>query len=150
MQFLHRDEIVAAILADAKQRIQEYAGKKVELRLFEVTKRRRLSKLEILDALCQVWGITPHAILNSKRQRELVVMRSVACFFMRSEGFTFNSIGETFHRDHTSIIHLLNSGKKLLDIEDDLFMHYYELAEPAFKYLASTDEPKQIPHEAVS
>lgn len=59
------------------------------------------------------------------RKRELVELRNIYCYLAKQMGYTLYVIGRSLgNRDHTTIIHNINSFKNLIE-QNDLFREKY-------------------------
>jgi chromosomal replication initiator protein len=69
--------------------------------------RMRATPQLVLQTVATTFGISPHALVAKRRDREVVLARQVAMFLMREEtGASLNEIGATLGgRDHSTVLH---------------------------------------------
>lgn len=61
---------------------------------------------EIIDGVCDKWGITRNDLLGRERINVFVIARKEAARELRGLGLSYPSIGRILgNRDHSSIIH---------------------------------------------
>jgi chromosomal replication initiator protein len=81
----------------------------------------------VIEKVADFYGISNADIRGKCRQRELVKARWIAMYFIRTKtDFTLNTIGDMFQRDHTTVIHALETIKDIMslryetDLKEDL------------------------------
>ena len=76
----------------------------------------------LLKAATEVCG---QGILSSSRDFNLVMGRRMIAYQMRSEGYSFPSIGKMMVRHHASIIHMVRMMEDALHFQFNLEMGYW-------------------------
>lgn len=76
----------------------------------------------LLNAATEVCG---QGILSSSRDFNLVMGRRMIAYQMRSEGYSFPSIGKMMVRHHASIIHMVRMMEDALHFQFNLEMEYW-------------------------
>ena len=76
----------------------------------------------LLKAATDVCG---QGILSSSRDFNLVMGRRMIAYQMRSEGYSFPSIGKMMVRHHASIIHMVRMMEDALHFQFNLEMEYW-------------------------
>lgn len=88
--------------------------------------RPELQKDRIKEIVCTHYGLDPATILLSKsRKREMVFARQLIMYFMKKyTGMSLKSIGREFagtstgnKKDHTTVIHSIQTVKNLMDTD---------------------------------
>lgn len=65
---------------------------------------------EVLQCLCEISALTPGNILSRSREGDVVLVRHMYSFILRRcYHFTFKQIGDKLGRDHSTIIHAVNT-----------------------------------------
>lgn len=65
---------------------------------------------QVLQCMCEVGSMTPGKILSRMREGDVVLIRHMYSFILRRHyHFTFLQIGNKLGRDHSSIIHAVNT-----------------------------------------
>ena len=73
----------------------------------------------IIAKVATFYGMANNDIRGKCRQKELVKARWIAMYFIRQQtDFTLKTIGDMFGRDHTTVIHALET------IKDIMSLHY--------------------------
>ena len=73
----------------------------------------------IVEKVAAYYGMSNEEIRGKSRKRELVKARWLAMYFIRQKtDYTLNAIGDMFGRDHTTVIHALET------IKDIMTLHY--------------------------
>jgi len=61
---------------------------------------------QVLDIVCEYFGVEKEGIISSKRTHNLVMARHICFFILRNRfNLTLSEIGLIFRRDHTTIMH---------------------------------------------
>ena len=76
----------------------------------------------LLKAATDVCG---QGVLSSSRDFNLVMGRRMIAYQMRSEGYSFPSIGKMMERHHASIIHMVRMMEDALHFQFNLEMGYW-------------------------
>lgn len=64
---------------------------------------------DAMRVCCQMYDVTPDQIIAQTRKQNIVFARHLYTYLCRHHlGMTFNSIGNTLHRDHSTIMHGIN------------------------------------------
>lgn len=79
---------------------------------------RKFPAEEIIDLVCEETGIGYSLVKAKSRKREVVITRQLVAFYCKGCcGLSLKSIGELIgNRDHTTVIHSVNTIQNLLDI----------------------------------
>ena len=82
---------------------------------------------EILQTVIEYFNLSSKQVKGKSRKKELVKARWIAMYLIREEtNMKLEAIGELFNRDHTTVIHALQSVNDVLnfrydtDLKDDL------------------------------
>lgn len=84
----------------------------------------------LLKAATDVCG---QGIISSSRDFNLVMGRRMIAYQMRSEGYSFPSIGKMMVRHHASIIHMVRMMEDAMVFQFDLEMSYWTLFQKKIK-----------------
>lgn len=76
----------------------------------------------LLKAATEICG---QGILSSSRDFNLVMGRRMIAYQMRSEGYSFPSIGKMMVRHHASVIHMVRMMEDALHFQFNLEMEYW-------------------------
>ena len=75
---------------------------------------------QIVDNVCEFYGLTIAQVKGKCRVRGYVKARFVSIYIIRKRtGLTLKEIGRLFHRDHTSIIHAVQTIEEVLSLRFD-------------------------------
>lgn len=78
-------------------------------------------KDSIIQFICNYFQVERSELEGRSRVRRLAVPRSLCMFFLRKRtGMTYSEIGRIFDRDHTSVIHAINTIEDLVDSKDKI------------------------------
>jgi chromosomal replication initiation ATPase DnaA len=81
----------------------------------------------ILEAVCSATEIIPHDILAHNRQRHISIARHLFCYVAYNHyGYTLMAISRFLNKDHSTIIHSINTYQNFLDCNYKLEAKYYE------------------------
>jgi chromosomal replication initiation ATPase DnaA len=81
----------------------------------------------ILDELETKHFITIQMIRSANRLKKLAAARQLFCWYARQHSFlTLKQIGEMIHRDHSTIIHSIQTCQDRLDTQDSLMLELYD------------------------
>jgi chromosomal replication initiator protein len=73
---------------------------------------------QIINDVCDFYGLTPAQIKGKCRLRSYVKGRFISMYLLRRRtGLTLKEIGRMFHRDHTSIIHAIQTIDEVLSLK---------------------------------
>jgi chromosomal replication initiator protein len=73
-----------------------------------------------VDNVCDFYGLTTAQVKGKCRLRGYVKARFVSIYIIRKRtGLTLKEIGRLFHRDHTSIIHAVQTIEEVLSLRFD-------------------------------
>lgn len=80
----------------------------------EVQNETAVSRMDlmnhVLQCLCEITALTPGNILSRSREGDVVLVRHMYSFLLRRcYHFTFKQIGNKLGRDHSTIIHAVNT-----------------------------------------
>lgn len=84
----------------------------------------------LLKAATDVCG---QGVLSSSRDFNLVMGRRMIAYQMRSEGYSFPSIGKMMVRHHASVIHMVKMMEDALHFQFDLEIGYWNLFQKKIK-----------------
>ena len=84
----------------------------------------------LLKAATDVCG---KGVLSSSRDFNLVIGRRMIAYQMRSEGYSFPSIGRHMVRHHASVIHMVRMMEDALRFQFDLEIGYWNLFQKKIK-----------------
>ena len=84
----------------------------------------------LLKAATDVCG---QGILSSSRDFNLVMGRRMIAYQMRSEGYSFPSIGKMMVRHHASVIHMVRMMEDALHFQFDLELGYWNMFQQKLK-----------------
>jgi chromosomal replication initiator protein len=94
----------------------------VEHQLEQPTKR--LNSNEILNSVCNFYGMSPSLVCGKLRFKNIVEARMVAAYVLRRDRYLslgLKHIGSILGgKDHTTIMHLVKRMGELIEIEPDL------------------------------
>lgn len=77
--------------------------------------REPLTRQDIINITSEVTGISVEGIMGSRRYREYSEARFIAIYFIRDKfNDTISGIGRLFSRDHSTIIHAIETTKDLI------------------------------------
>jgi chromosomal replication initiation ATPase DnaA len=80
----------------------------------------------ILEAVCSVTEIIPHNILAHNRQRHISIARHLFSYVAYTHyGYTLVGIGRFLNKDHSTVIHSINTYQNYLDCNYKLEAKYY-------------------------
>ena len=75
---------------------------------------------QIINDVCDFYGLTPIQVKGKSRLRSFVKARFISMYLLRRRtGLTLKEIGRMFHRDHTSIIHAIQTVEEVLSLKYD-------------------------------
>jgi chromosomal replication initiation ATPase DnaA len=71
---------------------------------------------ELIINASKAVGIAPKILVSKSRKREAVIGRSLIYKEMKEQGYTYQSIGRRFLKDHASVIHGIKSLESDLEV----------------------------------
>ena len=88
---------------------------------------KEIKKLDcelIIDCVCEYFDTTHEVLRKPNRTRERVIARQLICYFVRKyTQKTLFEVGQLIgNRDHTTVIHSINTVNDFLDIKDRKFI----------------------------
>ncbi len=87
--------------------------------LIEQETHSALSAEKIIQIVAEYFGITTEDILSKNQKRECVLPRQIAMYFCRTKlGTPFTKLGETFSRDHSTVMSSVKNIAKSLETND--------------------------------
>ena len=94
--------------------------------------------LEIFTATARVYKIVPEILWQKTRKQEIVDARHSAIAiiydnygkYIENRGYTLNRIGGFFNRDHTTVLHAIETAQNRC-LTEDLFLQKYEAIQDA-------------------
>ena len=100
-------------------------------------KRDRITKEEILDIVAKNCCVSTSQILSRVRDRDVIDARFIFAAVMKKEfGYTLKYIGKILNRDHTTIIHSLETFQDRYK----QYNEYREVADGVFQEIKSKIE----------
>jgi len=111
-----------------------------------IPQTKRLTKDEILEAICMKYGIEIRQMKGKRRDYNIVEARHLLCYVLNSDNYLrmyLREIGELINRHHSTIIHSIEYVKRTLEVDAayrrkvaDLYMHLYDTTEylPSFVF----------------
>ncbi len=89
---------------------------------------------QIIKIVADYFQIPPKSIKAKTRKREVVQARHIAIYFMKKlTNMSSTAIGNTFNRDHSTVLHALKAVSDLSETNKD-FKNYMSDLERTFKY----------------
>jgi chromosomal replication initiation ATPase DnaA len=80
----------------------------------------------VLEAVSSATEIIPHDILAHNRQRHISIARHLFCFVAYTHyGYTLMAISRFLNKDHSTVIHSINTYQNYLDCNYKLETKYY-------------------------
>jgi len=80
----------------------------------------------VLEAVCSATEVIPHDILAHNRQRPISTARHLFCFMANVHyHFTLTSIAKFLSKDHSTVIHSINTYQNFLDCNYKIESNYY-------------------------
>lgn len=97
---------------------------------FEPDDQSKMTLEDLLRLISYHAGISVDLMRSSRRTREIVIARQVYCYLakqMFGTRFTLKKIGLTIgERDHTTVIHSVNTAEDYIDTNEQGFMSLYK------------------------
>ncbi len=110
-------EIIQKTLSGAALSIQKIIGQKVEVS-YRVVGNINIVTEKIINVVLQCTGFTMPEIKSKDRHEDLVRARQLMCYFLRiCTPLYFSKIGHIIRRDHTTVMHSVQTIKDLIDTE---------------------------------
>lgn len=124
---------VQRILAAAQRDIEAETGERVRLTILP-NSNGLINEDYVVDLTCALLGLKEENLLSPSRLQLLVDARKIAVLLMRDFLNTtlVKAAAILGGRDHSTIIHLYNSGMDLLKTQDTAFTIKYEMVKAAF------------------
>ena len=72
----------------------------------------------LVNASVEITGIPSSEFLSQRRIQEFVRIRAAIMYIMRESGCKLTKIGEVFGKDHSSVLHVINTAKNYFDTPD--------------------------------
>ena len=72
----------------------------------------------VIAKAAKVFDITEQEIIGKCREKQYVKARMFISFYLRTHGFSYKHIGLVLHKDHSSIIHHVNTFKDEIKFND--------------------------------
>jgi len=66
---------------------------------------------EIIDSICQAYGIKKMHLLSKRRDKKLVYVKKLTYVTLRNLGLSLPKIGKLLNKDHTTILHGIRTFK---------------------------------------
>jgi chromosomal replication initiation ATPase DnaA len=81
----------------------------------------------ILEAICSATEVIPHDILVPNRQRHISTARHLFCYVAYTHyGYTLKGIGRFLSKDHSTVIHSIQTYQSFIDCNYKLEIKFYE------------------------
>ncbi len=104
------------------------------------TKPEPIKVEKIISEVAHTYNVSESDILSNRRTAELVLARQVAMYIAReTTDLSFNAIGESFGKDHTTVLYNVNKIEKFLqdkpyqkELVDDLIANLRSQSEAGF------------------
>lgn len=94
----------------------------------EIRLKRTTRPADIIRVTSHVFGVKPSQIKGKRRLARIVLPRQVCMYLMREElGYPYETIGNYFDKDHTTIIHSVEKIHKLLGNSPELAEQILEI-----------------------
>ena len=79
----------------------------------------KIIQKNIIQTVCQYYDVTYEQIKSRCRVRQIVKARSMVSYLLnlKIEGITLSKIGVVIRRDHSSVVHEINTIKNFLTFE---------------------------------
>lgn len=132
----YTDPAVKNILRDARQKVERIVQRPLSIGLVEVRNKPAFvcnspkvdaEKLRLQNIICNVCGVYWWEITGKSRKKNIVVARQMYCVYART--FLKKSlvnIGYDIEKDHTTVIHSLQTVQNMLDTDDQLWVEKFE------------------------
>lgn len=83
---------------------------------------------EFIVRYCHAAGVQIEDVFSSSRLKQFIIPRHVLMWFIAENShLTINAVGRMFGRHHATIVHARENVKKLIDVEDKLYMFHVNL-----------------------
>lgn len=76
--------------------------------------QRYLSPEDVLNIVCDYFKIDKQLLLSRSRQSELIYPKMLICCFLKELDYTFEKIGESINRDHSTAVYYCKKADDLL------------------------------------
>ena len=85
---------------------------------------KKLDSEMVVEAVCEYFDVSHEVLKKPNRTRERVIARQMICYFTRKyTHLTLFEVGKLIGgRDHTTVIHSVNTVNDFLDIKDSRFL----------------------------
>jgi chromosomal replication initiation ATPase DnaA len=100
---------------------------------------KRLTKDEILEAICLKFGIEIRQIKGKRRDYNIVEARHLLCYILNSDNYLrlyLREIGELINRHHSTVIHSIEYVERTFEVDAayrrkvaDLYVYLYGTTE---------------------
>lgn len=82
----------------------------------------------VTDAACDYFGLDEEKVKSKSRKRELALCRFIIFGIVKKKSrLSLKSIADEFSRDHTSVIHGLQTLKDLMDTDETIRKQFNEI-----------------------
>jgi len=80
---------------------------------------KKLQPSKIIDHVSRYYSIPISALEGRWRKREVVLARQMVMFLLRTyTSMSLKDVGETFNRDHTTVIYSVDTVKDICDTDE--------------------------------
>lgn len=73
--------------------------------------------LEVVKAVSLVYQVSPSEVFGRRRFASIAEARQCAMTVLRNRGYTFESIGRAFSRDHGTVVHASRKCRDRIDVD---------------------------------
>ena len=81
----------------------------------------QLDQDAVFSAIERIMGVEIYLLVGKKRQRHIVDARKVFCYIMKENSrLSLESIGFMINKDHATVLHSINTLKKLIEYDRQL------------------------------
>ena len=118
-------------LLNSQKRIIDKYEKEISRLKYLLTKPIRkendnVQLITILEAVCSTTEIIPHDIIAQNRKRDISIARHLFSYVAYTHyGYTLVAIGRFLNKDHSTVIHSINTFQNYLDCNYKLEAKYY-------------------------
>jgi chromosomal replication initiation ATPase DnaA len=92
----------------------------------------QLESSALMLRVCSHFSISVEELLSPLRDRKLVDARCIYASMRRDQGTLLLSIASEIHRNHSTVIALLQRFTDYINIYDDFKAHYYAICESKY------------------
>lgn len=109
---------IREVMTDFQNKLSVILDRKVTIDIRPKT--GDIAQWDILVALCDAGGVTPLAVLSQSRQRDVVNVRFLTCYYIHHLlGDTQNEIAQFIKRDRTTVLNAIKQVTNRIEIQDE-------------------------------